>query len=220
MPQAPGPKPISRGPLEIVLATRNDGKVREFLELLADLPVQVYSLAAFPQIPPLREDGSTYTENAIGKAVTVARMTGRVTIADDSGIEVDALGGEPGPFSNRFMDGAASETARNARLLKLLRGTQSADRTARYRAVLAVALPGGVVRTFEGICEGQVLTAPRGSGGFGYDPIFYIPREGKTMAQLSLAAKNRISHRARAMAAARPFIRKIAVGAPAPAGDA
>jgi XTP/dITP diphosphohydrolase len=203
-----------------VLATRNDGKVREFLELMADLPVQVYSLTAFPQIPTLREDGSTYTENAIGKAMTVARMTGRVAIADDSGIEVDALGGQPGPFSNRFTDGGASETARNAKLLKLLRGTHSGERTARYRAVVAVALPGGDVRTFEGVCEGQVLSAPRGSGGFGYDPIFFIPREGKTMAQLSLAAKNRISHRARAMAAARPFIRKLAAGPPPPPGDA
>jgi XTP/dITP diphosphohydrolase len=203
-----------------VLATRNDGKVREFLELMQGLPVQVYSLAAFPQIPVLPEEGSTYTENAITKALTVARMTGRVAIADDSGIEVDALGGGPGPFSNRFLTGGANDTARNAKMLKLLRGKSPAERSARYRAVLAVALPDGDVRTFEGICEGQVLMSPRGSGGFGYDPIFYIPNEGKTMAQLSLAAKNRISHRARALGAAKPFLRRLAVGAPRSARDA
>lgn len=213
-------KPARQGPLEVVLATRNDGKVREFLELMQDLPVQVYSLAAFPQIPPLSEEGSTYTENAISKALTVARMTGRVAIADDSGIEVDALGGGPGPLSNRFLQDGANDTARNAKMLKLLRGKAPAERTARYRAVLAVALPGGDVRTFEGVCEGQVLSAPRGSGGFGYDPIFYVPPEGKTMAQLSLAAKNRISHRARALAAAKPFLRKLTVGTSRLPGDA
>lgn len=202
-----------------MLATRNEGKVREFLDLMADLPVQVYSLSAFPQIPPLREDGSTYTENAISKAMTVARLTARLAVADDSGIEVDALGGAPGPRSSRFADGA-DDAARNAKLLKLLRGTPPPERTARYRAVVAVALPAGEVRTFEGVCEGQVLAAPRGSGGFGYDPIFFLPPEGKTMAQLSLAAKNRISHRARALTAAKPFIRKLATGTPAPASDA
>lgn len=219
-PTARGQKSVSKQPLEIVLATRNDGKVREFLDLMRDLPVQVYSLVAFPQIPQLREDGSTYTENAISKALTVARMTGRVAIADDSGIEVDALGGGPGPFSNRFMDDGADAAARNTKMLKLLRGKPPVERSARYRAVVAVALPAGDVRTFEGVCEGQVLTAPRGSGGFGYDPIFYIPREGKTMAQLSLAAKNRISHRARALGAAKPFLKKLAVGTPTPATDA
>ncbi len=219
-PRARGPKLIPGEPLEVVLATRNDGKVREFIELMQGLPVQVYSLAAFPQIPPLPEEGSTYTENAISKALTVSRMTGRIAIADDSGIEVDALGGGPGPFSNRFLQDGANDSARNAKLLKLLRGKQPGERTARYRAVLAVALPEGDVRTFEGVCEGQVLTTPRGSGGFGYDPIFFIPHEGKTMAQLSLAAKNRISHRARALAAAKPFLRRLAVGGPRPTGDA
>lgn len=214
------PQPVSWAPLEIVLATRNEGKVREFLDLMADLPVQVYSLSAFPQIPPLREEGSTYTENAISKALTVARLTARVTVADDSGIEVDALRGAPGPFSSRFAADGADDAARNAKLLRLLRGTGPDDRTARYRAVVAVALPDGGVRTFEGVCEGQILTAPRGSGGFGYDPIFFLPQEGKTMAQLSMAAKNRISHRARALAAAKPFIRRLATGTAPPAADA
>jgi len=205
------PVPVAPGFLEFVLATRNQGKVREFIELMRELPIQVYSLDAFPQIGELPEDGLTYTENAISKAFAVAHLTGRIAVADDSGIEVDALDGGPGPQSRRFLGDHASDAARNARILKLLHPVSSERRTARYRAVVAVALPRGDVRTFEGTCEGKVATAPRGSGGFGYDPIFLVPAYGKTMAQLPLAVKNRISHRARAFAAARPFIKKLAV---------
>lgn len=200
------------GFLEIVLATRNPGKVREFVELMHDLPIQVYSLEAFPQIGELPEEGLTYTENAISKAATVARLTGRLAVADDSGIEVDALEGAPGPQSRRFLGEEASDTARNARILRLLHNVSSERRTARYRAVVAVAMPSGEVRTFEGTCEGRIATAPRGSGGFGYDPLFLVPAYGKTMAQLPLAMKNRISHRARAFSAARPFLKKAASG--------
>ncbi len=202
------------GLLDVVLATRNQGKVREFVELMRDLPIQVYSLEAFPRIGDLAEDGLTYTENAISKAAAVARLTGRVTVADDSGIEVDALQGAPGPQSRRFLGGHASDAARNARILKLLHPVPSERRTARYRAVVAVAQPSGDVRTFEGACEGRVATAPRGSGGFGYDPIFFVPAYGKTMAQLPLVVKNRISHRARAFAAARPYVKQLSVRRP------
>jgi XTP/dITP diphosphohydrolase len=200
------------GFLEIVLATRNQGKVREFVELMRDLPIQVYSLDAFPRIGNLPEEGLTYTENAISKAATVARLTGRLAVADDSGIEVDALEGAPGPQSRRFLGEEASDTARNARILRLLHNVSSERRTARYRAVVAVAMPSGEVRTFEGTCEGRIATAPRGSGGFGYDPLFLVPAYGKTMAQLPLAMKNRISHRARAFSAARPFLKKVSSG--------
>lgn len=202
--------PVAPGYLEIVLATRNPGKVREFIDLMRDLPIQVYSLDAFPQIGDLPEDGLTYTENAIGKATTVARLTGRVAVADDSGVEVDALEGAPGPQSRRFLGERASDAARNARILKLLRHVTTERRTARYRAILAVAHPSGDVRTYEGVCEGRIATTPRGSGGFGYDPIFLVPMYGKTMAQLPLTLKNRISHRARACAAARPHLTKLA----------
>lgn len=208
------PRPVAPAPavyLEIVLATHNAGKVREFIDLMRDLPMQVYSLEAFPQIGPLPEDGLTYTENAISKAATVARLTGRVAVADDSGIEVDALDGAPGPQSRRFLGAGASDTARNARILKLLHNVSLERRSARYRAVVAVALPTGDVRTFEGTCEGRIATSPRGSGGFGYDPIFFVPMYGKTMAQLPLPVKNRISHRAQAFAAARSFLKKLAV---------
>lgn len=207
------------GLLEVVLATRNEGKVREFVELMRDLPAQVYSLDAFPQIPELAEDGGTYTENAISKASTIAALTRKVSVADDSGIEVDALDGAPGPQSRRFLGEQATDSARNARMLKLLRKVPSALRTARYRAVVAVAIPGGDVRTFEGVCEGQVLTAARGSHGFGYDPIFFVPAFGKSMAQLPMLVKNRISHRARAFAAARPYLRKLAAGTQEPVAD-
>jgi XTP/dITP diphosphohydrolase len=203
--------PAAPGFLEIVLATRNPGKVREFIELMRDLPIQVYALDAFPQIGELPEEGITYTENAISKAATVARLTGRIAVADDSGLEVDALDGQPGPLSRRFLGDAASDAARNGRILKLLHQVAPERRTARYRAVVAVAPPGGEVRTFEGACEGKIAPAPRGAGGFGYDPIFLVPAYGKTMAQMPLAVKNRFSHRARAFAAARPYIKRLAV---------
>ena len=211
--------PVTPGFLEVVLATRNPGKVREFLELMRDLPIQVYSLDAFPQIGRLREEGITYTENAISKAAIVARLTRRLTVADDSGIEIDALDGKPGAQSARFLGDGASDTARNARILRLLHNVSAEHRTARYRAVVAVAHPGGEARTFEGTCEGRIATAPRGSGGFGYDPVFMVPAYGKTMAQLPLPVKNRISHRARAFAAARPYLKTLAAGRMAPEQD-
>jgi XTP/dITP diphosphohydrolase len=212
--------PASTGVLEVVLATRNPGKVREFLDLMRDLPIQVYSLDAFPQIGSLREEGITYTENAISKAATVARLTRRVTVADDSGIEIDALEGKPGAQSARFLGEGASDTARNARIVRLLHAVSAERRTARYRAIVAIALPDGETRTFEGTCEGRIATAPRGSGGFGYDPVFLVPAYGKTMAQLPPGVKNRISHRARAFAAARPFLKALAAGRGAPDRDA
>ena len=196
--------------LEVVLATHNPAKVREILELVRDLPLRVYALDAFPQIADLSEDGLTYTENAISKALTVARLTKRVTIADDSGIEIDALQGAPGPQSRRFLGDGASDAQRNARILKMVAGVAPPARTARYRAVVAVATSDGTVRTFEGTCEGELATAPRGAHGFGYDPIFIVPAYGKTMAQLPPAVKNRISHRARAVTAARPHLRQLA----------
>ncbi len=201
--------PAVSGLVDVVVATRNPGKVAEFVALLGDFPIQLYSLEAFPQIPPLPEEGSTYTENAISKALTVARLTGRIAIADDSGIEIEALEGVPGAASHRFLGGEASDTTRNNRVLQLLRDVPAAARGARYRAILAVATPTGGVRTFEGTCEGAILPAPRGSHGFGYDPIFFVPQFSKSMAQLPPAVKNRISHRAHAFAAAKPYLRDL-----------
>lgn len=203
---------------EIVLATRNRGKVAEIAALLADLNVPVRSLEDFPEVPPLPEEGETFQENAVSKALTVARITGRVAIADDSGLEVDALGGIPGVHSSRFLGEEATDADRNARILELLRGVPSSQRTARFRAVVAVALPSGEVYTFEGVVEGRIAEEPRGEHGFGYDPIFLLPGYGKTFAELGPEVKNRLSHRAQAVSAAREFLRQLFQGSPPDTG--
>ncbi|MDQ7859113.1 MAG: RdgB/HAM1 family non-canonical purine NTP pyrophosphatase [Armatimonadota bacterium] len=201
-----------RTPLVLVLATRNRGKARELEALLADLPVRVRTLDDYPDVPVLPEVGRTFAENAVGKAVAVAQATGQVALADDSGLEVDALGGAPGVDSATFLGPAASDDDRNRWVLARLRGLAEGLRTARYRAVIAVASPGGAVRTFEGACEGRIAEGPRGEGGFGYDPIFIVPAYGRTMAELPPEVKNQISHRAKALAAARAYLVELAAG--------
>lgn len=202
--------PPGAGPLEIVLATRNLGKIRELLALLADLPVRVLTLDDYREIPPLPETGETFEANASSKALVVARLTGRVALADDSGLEVDALGGAPGVHSATFLGPDATDADRNAWVLERLRSVAEDARTARFRAVVAVATPDGAVRTFEGICEGRIAHAPRGTGGFGYDPIVYLPALGRTMGELPPEAKNRLSHRGRALEAARGHLADLA----------
>ncbi len=198
--------------MEIVLATRNRGKIRELRALLADLPVRVLTLDDYPAIPPLPETGETFEANATSKAATVARLTGRIALADDSGLEVDALGGAPGVHSATFLGPHATDADRNAWVLARMRGVEEEHREARFRAVVAVSTPDGAVRTFEGTCEGRIAGAPRGAGGFGYDPIFFVPEQGRTMGELPPEAKNAISHRARALWAARDHIASL-VGA-------
>ncbi|MDR7556547.1 MAG: XTP/dITP diphosphatase [Armatimonadota bacterium] len=194
----------------LVLATRNPGKVRELLMLLGDLPLQVRTLDDFPDIPPLEEPGETFEDNAVLKAALVARLTGEVALADDSGLEIDALGGAPGVRSATFLGPRATDADRNAWVLERLRDVPAERRSARYRAVVAVATPQGDVCTFEGRWEGRIADAPRGTGGFGYDPIFLLPEVGKTVAELSLEEKNRHSHRAQALAAARACLQALA----------
>jgi XTP/dITP diphosphohydrolase len=201
-----GPPSSHDGLVVVVLATRNRGKVRELEALLSDLPVRVQTLDDYPDVPVLPEVGKTFEANAVGKAEAVVRLTGRISLADDSGLEVDLLGGAPGVDSATFLGPAATDEDRNAWVLGKLRGMEEGLRTARYRAVVAVAQPGGMVRTFEGSCEGRIAGAPRGHHGFGYDPIFLVPAYGRTMAELSPEIKNRISHRARALAAARDHL--------------
>lgn len=183
----------------IVLASRNAGKVREIRELLADLPVEVESLLDHPEVAEVEETGTTFSENAILKARAVAEATGGLALADDSGIEVDALGGAPGVYSARFAGPDATDAQRNARLLERLAGVPAEGRTARYVAAIAIASPGGEVRTTVATCEGSIAEAPRGTGGFGYDPIFVVPGRGLTMAEIPSEEKNRISHRGRAL---------------------
>jgi XTP/dITP diphosphohydrolase len=197
-------------PLVVVFATRNPGKVQEMRALLTDLPVQIRTLDDYPNVPTLPEVGATAEANATSKAATVARLVGQVALADDSGLEVDLLGGAPGVDSATFLGPTATDEDRNAWVLGRLRGMAEGLRTARFRAVVAVAMPDGEVRTFEGVCEGRIAEAPRGDYGFGYDPIFFVPSYGRTMAELPPEVKNRISHRARALAAVRGYLEALA----------
>jgi XTP/dITP diphosphohydrolase len=186
-------------PARLVLATTNAGKVRELRDLVAEWgPIEVASLAELPSIEMPEETGATYEANAILKARAVCDATGLPALADDSGIEVDALGGGPGVHSARYAD---SEASRNEKVLAALRNVPEERRIARYRAVVALAFPDGRLVTAEGACEGRIAAAPRGSDGFGYDPIFFSTELGRTVGEASVEEKARISHRARAVRA-------------------
>lgn len=187
----------------VVCATRNPGKVRELRALLADVPdLVLVGLDEMPAIADVIEDGVTFEANAIKKAREVAHATGMLALADDSGIEVDALGGRPGVRSARYAGEGATDADNNAKLLAELRGVSNDARTARYRVVLAFADPTGAlgerVHTETGTCEGRIRDAPAGNGGFGYDPHFVPAGYERTMAELTAAEKNRISHRGEA----------------------
>jgi XTP/dITP diphosphohydrolase len=202
-------------PHQLVIATRNPGKIRELRALLADLPIELVGADAMPDI---EETGTTFAENAELKARAAAEWYAAWALADDSGLEVDALNGAPGVFSNRFAGEGTTEAQRNIRILELLDGIPEPRRTARYRAVVAVAAPDGRVWLSEGSCEGRILESPRGSHGFGYDPLFFVPDHHCTMAELDPAIKNRISHRARALTAARTILERFCSGLSPAAG--
>ena len=193
--------------LSVVLATSNEGKLLELKALLGDLPIQLLSVTSVTgERFSVNEDGSTFEENAVKKAKAAAALTGLYALADDSGLEVDALAGRPGVRSARFAHERATDAENNAALLRELDEIDDGVRQARFRCVLALASPWQPdrVATVEGGCEGLIARAPRGSGGFGYDPLFILPElEGRAMAELSESEKNAISHRARALAAAR-----------------
>ncbi len=186
----------------IVVATKNAGKAREIADLLSDMPYEVVSLADYADVPDVEESGSTFIENAILKATAYADFTGELTLADDSGLEVDALDGAPGVFSSRF---APTDCERNAKLLDLMRDVPDGKRTARFRCAIAIAEPfsDGNVKTCEGKIEGIIAREPKGTNGFGYDPVFFVPTLGKHMAELTASEKNAISHRGKALANAK-----------------
>jgi XTP/dITP diphosphohydrolase len=185
--------------LTLLLGTRNPGKITELRALLKGLDIDLRSLADLTDPPPdPPEDAPSYTENAIFKARAYARATGIPTIADDSGLEVDALGGAPGVRSRRYFGDDVAPDERNRMLLALLDGV--ADRTARFVAVIALAQPDGRVETFDGEVNGEIAGSPRGADGFGYDPVFVIENDGRTMAELPQHEKNAISHRGLAAA--------------------
>jgi XTP/dITP diphosphohydrolase len=178
--------------------------------LLAGLPYRIQDLSEFPGVVLPPEGETSYAENALGKARAVTATTGLLALADDSGIEVDAFGGRPGVLSARYGGEGLTDLQRNARMLQELAGVPAPRRTARYRAVIAVTAPDGRAVTMEGTAEGVLLEAPRGAGGFGYDPLFYYPPLGATFAELSATAKHAVSHRGRAMAGARELLRRWA----------
>jgi len=198
--------------MKLLVATRNQGKVKEIMRMLQDLPLEVLTLEDFPEAPQWEETGSTFEENAAMKATALAAHSGCLTLADDSGLEVDYLGGAPGVYSARFAGEKASDGENNQKLLSLLAGVPWEKRQARFRCVMALADPEGNCRTAEGICEGVIAFCLRGENGFGYDPLFYLPDAGKTMAELTLEEKNRISHRARALQKMREIIAETVLG--------
>jgi len=192
---------------EVVIATANEGKLREIREILGDLPLAIRGLAEFPAVA-FPEEGDDYTANAAAKALAVVRATGRAALGDDSGLEVDGLGGAPGPRSARFGGPGLDDRQRAAALLEAVADCTGARRNARFVCVVALALPDGAVATARGECPGRILEAPQGRGGFGYDPVFEVA-PGTAMAELPPEEKNQISHRARALHALHAALESI-----------
>ena len=197
---------------KLLVGTNNPGKIREYEELLTDLPgaLEITFPAREGLALEVEESGETFEDNARIKALAYAQASGLVSLADDSGLEVDALGGAPGVHSARYAGPAASDTDRYRKLLDALGDIPAGQRSARFRCVVAIALPDGAVRTADGSCEGEIGFAPRGEHGFGYDPVFIVKGHGgRTMAELPPDVKNEISHRGRALAAIQPVLRKL-----------
>lgn len=192
----------------LVVATRNEGKVREIAAILADLPVEVVSLAKYPDFPETPETGVSFAENAVQKARAAAQYTGELALADDSGLVVEALGGQPGIYSSRYAGDDASDEDRYQKVLSLMQDVPDEKRSARFVCAAAVAFRHDVT-VVHGACEGVITRSPRGTQGFGYDPIFFVPELGRTMAELPPDEKNRISHRARAVEKAKAVLRKM-----------
>lgn len=188
--------------MELLLATTNPGKIAEIEASLADLPVKLVSLRSFPSAPEITEDGATFEENALKKARTLAAFSGLVTLADDSGLEVDALGGSPGVYSARYSGPEADDSRNNERLLRELEGLPPEKRRAKFVCVLALCCPvGGWKREwiFREECRGWIALSPKGDNGFGYDPLFFYPPLGKTFGELDREAKSAVSHRGKAL---------------------
>jgi XTP/dITP diphosphohydrolase len=197
-------------PLSLLLATQNQGKLQELRQLLRDLPLELYGLTDFANIEAVSETGATFIENASLKAVGYATQTGRLTLADDSGLEVDALGGAPGVLSARYAGEGASDVERIKILLAEMSINPETKRSAQFVSAVAIASADGrILNVSEGECDGHINFVPRGAGGFGYDPIFIPAGYDKTFAELETEIKNKISHRARALRGAQEFLRTL-----------
>ncbi len=193
---------------KLLVATHNRGKVAEFAEMLAGLDVAWVSLDDVGVRDDVPETGHTFYDNATLKALAYARQTGLLTLADDSGLAVDALGGEPGVYTARYGGAGLTHADRYQLLLRNLQGIPWAERTAHFHCVIALAQPDGLIGAAEGICDGFIALEPAGEGGFGYDPVFFLPDQGVTMAEVPSTVKHQISHRGRALRAIAPLLRE------------
>ncbi len=190
--------------MKIVLATRNAGKIKEIKQMLP--ATEVLTLNDFPALAMPPETGQTFRDNALLKALFIAEKTGLPALADDSGLEADALGGRPGVYSARYAGKDSTDTDNYLKLLREMKGIAMEKRKARFRCVIALAFPDRRAFTFDGVFEGYITLEPRGAKGFGYDPVFLVPEMGKTVAELDLEEKNAISHRARALRKLKDFL--------------
>ena len=197
---------------KLLLATNNQAKVREYKSLLQDIPYEVVTPAEQDINLEVEEVGESLEENAMLKATAFAARSQLLSMADDSGLEVDALGGEPGRLSARYAGEGASDIDRINYLLTRLKDVSWEMRSARFRCVIAIAIPGGSVELCSGECRGIITFAPRGEHGFGYDPVFYLPEMDKTMAELPLALKNQVSHRGQAAGKAARVLERVRIG--------
>jgi XTP/dITP diphosphohydrolase len=195
---------------KLLLATNNAGKVKEYRSLLQGIPFEMVTPGEIGITMDVAETGATYRENARLKACSLAAQSGLLTLADDSGIEVDALNGEPGVMSARYAGENASDAERIDHLLSELKDVPKEKRTARFYCLIAIAQPNGTVQFCDGECKGTIAFKPSGERGFGYDPIFYLPEWGKTMAELPVEVKNQISHRGTAAQKAKLLLQKMA----------
>ncbi len=195
--------------MKIVLATRNEGKVKELRHMLDGMDVEFSSLADHPEVPEIPEEGATFLANARIKARAVCEITGQWALADDSGLAVEALCGAPGVNSARYAGKQGDYRANNEKLLKEMDGVPDGKRQAAFVCFMVLAGPGGEEYDVQGRCEGEILREYRGTEGFGFDPLFFVPAEGKTMAELSMGRKNEISHRGKALARMKEILKEI-----------
>jgi XTP/dITP diphosphohydrolase len=184
---------------EVIIATKNPGKAREFEHIFAPRGIAVRTLLDYPEIEDVEETGTSFEENATLKAEAVSKQLNKMVIGDDSGLMVDALEGRPGIYSARYAGEPKNDQKNLEKVLQELQGVSEENRTARFYCALAVAVPGKETITVAGTCEGRIIQEQRGTNGFGYDPVFYVPEKGWTMAELSSDEKNKISHRANAL---------------------
>ncbi|MBL4951202.1 XTP/dITP diphosphatase [Neobacillus sp. YIM B02564] len=184
---------------EVIIATKNPGKAKEFEHIFSPRGITIRTLLDFPDLPEVEETGSTFEENAILKAETVSRALNKMVMGDDSGLIIDALGGRPGIYSARYAGEPKNDENNIDKVLSELTHVPKEKRTARFYCALALAVPGQETFTVSGTCEGEILEEKRGKNGFGYDPIFFLPEIGRTMAELTSDEKNKISHRANAL---------------------